>query len=48
MSKTDLAAARAYSITQAADIKGVSPNTIRRAIKATEGECLRDKSVGKS
>ena len=41
-------AERAYSIAEAADLKGVSPDTIRRAIKATAGPTLRAKKVGNS
>lgn len=40
-------AERAYSITEAADLKGVSPDTIRRAIRATEGATLSAKKVGR-
>jgi len=40
-------AERAYSITEAADLKGVSPDTIRRAIRATSGQVLAAKRVGR-
>ena len=40
-------AEEAYTITEAAAIKRVSPDLIRRAIKATEGPVLRAKKVGK-
>lgn len=40
-------AERAYTIPQAAEIKGVSPDTIRRAIKATHGHSLAAKFVGR-
>ena len=36
----------AYTITEAAVIKRVSPDLIRRAIKATSGATLRAKRVG--
>jgi hypothetical protein len=38
-------AEEAYTINQAAAIKGVSPNHIRRAIRATEGNTLAAKNV---
>lgn len=41
------AAEEAYTIQEAAAIKRVGPDTIRRAIKATEGPILRAKKVGK-
>jgi excisionase family DNA binding protein len=40
-------AERAYTITEAAIIKSVSPDTIRRSIRATEGNTLRAKKVGR-
>lgn len=40
-------AEEAYTIPEAAAIKRVSPDLIRRAIKATEGATLRAKKVGK-
>lgn len=40
-------AEQAYTINEAAELKRVSPDHIRRAIKATEGACLRAKKVGK-
>lgn len=40
-------AERAYSITEAADLKGVSPDLIRRAIRATEGNTLPAKRIGR-
>lgn len=40
-------AERAYSIDQAAELKGVSADTIRRAIKATSGNVLPAKRVGR-
>lgn len=39
-------AERAYTIAEAAAVKSVSPDTIRRAIKATEGNLLRAKNIG--
>lgn len=36
----------AYTVTEAAEIKRVSPDLIRRAIKATEGATLRAKNLG--
>lgn len=39
-------AEKAYSVQQAAEQKGVSPDTIRRAIRATEPPFLRAKKVG--
>ena len=40
-------AERAYSIPEAAELKGVSHATIRRAIKAVEGPTLAAKLVGR-
>lgn len=40
-------AEEAYTIVEAAKIKRVSPDLIRRAIKATEGATLRAKRIGK-
>jgi excisionase family DNA binding protein len=48
MSKTVLTPREACSITEAADLEGRSPDTIRRAIRATEGACLRSTKVGKT
>jgi excisionase family DNA binding protein len=48
MSKAFLTPQEAYSITEAADLEGRSPDTIRRAIKATEGACLRTTKAGKT
>lgn len=39
-------AEKAYTVTEAAERKGVSTGTIRRAIHATEGPCLNAKRVG--
>lgn len=41
-------AEQAYTIPEAAAIKGVSPDTIRRAIRATETPCIKAKKVGTS
>jgi excisionase family DNA binding protein len=40
-------AERAYTLAEAADLKSVSQDTLRRAIKATEGNVLRAKRIGK-
>lgn len=40
-------AERAYSLAEAAELKGVSPDTLRRAIKAAEGNTLAAKKVGR-
>lgn len=40
------AAQRAFSVQQAAELKGVSIDTIRRAVRATEPPFLRAKKVG--
>lgn len=40
-------AERAYTIAEAAELKGVSLDTIRRAIKATEGATLAAKKLGR-
>lgn len=40
-------AERAYTIAEAADLKGVSPDYIRNAIRATSGNTLAAKKVGK-
>ena len=40
-------AEEAYTIVEAAKIKRVSPDLIRRAIKATEGATLKAKRIGK-
>lgn len=47
MPADQIVAERAYTITEAAALKSVSPDTIRRAIKATEGAVLRAKQVGR-
>jgi len=39
-------AQRAYSITSAAELKDVSPDAIRRAIRATKGNVLKAKKIG--
>lgn len=44
MSPAPKVAEKAYSITEAAELKGVSPDTIRRAIRAGE---LAAKKVGR-
>lgn len=41
-------AENAYTIAQAAQVKAVSPDTIRKAIHATEGPTLHAKKVGNS
>ena len=41
------AAEAAYSIAEAADLKGVSPGYVRNAIRATEGNVLHAKKVGR-
>lgn len=41
-------AEKAYSIAEAAAIKGVSPDRIKRAIHATTGNVLRAKRPGRS
>lgn len=48
MSKTVLTPQEACSVTEAADLEGRSPDTIRRTIRATEGACLRATKVGKT
>lgn len=40
-------AEEAYTIPEAAAIKRVSPDLIRRAIKATDGNVIRAKKVGR-
>lgn len=40
-------AEEAYTITEAAALKRVSPDLIRRSIKATGGNVLRAKRIGK-
>lgn len=45
--KTVVEAEKAYTIAQVAELKNVSPGFVRKAIKATEGPCLRAKKVGK-
>lgn len=40
-------AERAYSLAEAADLKSVSQDTLRRAIRATEGNVLRAKKIGR-
>jgi excisionase family DNA binding protein len=44
---TKIAAEEAYTISEAAAIKRVSPDLVRRAIRATEPPFLRAKKVGK-
>lgn len=44
--KTPATAQRAFSVAAAADLKGVSQDTIRRAVRATEPPFLRAKKVG--
>jgi excisionase family DNA binding protein len=44
---TPTEAERAYRLSEAAEVKGVSEATLRRAIHRTEGNCLRAKKVGK-
>lgn len=39
-------AEEAYTITEAAELKRVSPNYIRRAVRATEGNVLAAKNIG--
>lgn len=43
-----LVAEAAYTIADAAAVKSVSPDFVRKAIKATEPPYLRAKKVGKS
>lgn len=43
-----MSAIKAYTIDEAAEIKGVSPGYIRKAIKATEGNVLLAKNIGNS
>lgn len=40
-------AERAYTIAQVAEIKGVSPDFVRAAIRATEGNALAAKKIGR-
>lgn len=40
-------AERAYTIVEVAEIKGVSPDYVRNAIRATEGNTLAAKKVGR-
>lgn len=44
---SDGAAVRAYTINQAAELKGVSPDYIRKAIHAAEGPFVEAKMVGR-
>lgn len=44
---TTVEAEAAYTIAEAAEIKRVSPDLIRRAIKSTETPFLRAKKVGR-
>ena len=37
---------RLYTVQQAAELCGVSPDVVKRAIRATEGPYLRAKKVG--
>lgn len=46
MSTKQREAEKAYTITEAAALKGVSPDTIRRAVRATEPPFLRAKKIG--
>lgn len=46
-SSTALTAEAAYTIAEAAELKRVSPDHIRRAIKATAGPTLAAKKVGR-
>lgn len=41
-------AERAYTITELAELKSVSPDFVRAAIKATDGNVLIAKKVGRS
>ena len=47
MSPTIKTAERAYTIAEAAELKSVSPDFIRAAIKATAGNTLPAKKVGR-
>lgn len=47
MNTSTLTAERAYTIPEAADLKRVGTDTIRRAIRATEGPSLKAKKVGR-
>jgi excisionase family DNA binding protein len=47
MAQTTQAAEEAYTIAEAAAIKRVSPDLIRRAIKATEAPFLKAKKIGR-
>lgn len=47
MSPTVKQAERAYTIAQVADLKGVSPDFVRAAIKRTSGNVLVAKKVGR-
>lgn len=40
-------AEKAYTVNEAAEIKGVSPDTIKRAIRAAEGNTLAAKMIGR-
>ena len=40
-------AEKAYSLDEAAQLKSVSKDTLRRSIRATEGNVLRAKKVGR-
>lgn len=40
-------AEKAYSITEVAELKGISPDFVRRAIRATSGNVLAAKRVGR-
>lgn len=46
MSGKPKTAERAFTIAQAADLKGVSTRTLHRAIRATEPPFLRAKKIG--
>jgi excisionase family DNA binding protein len=47
MSPEARTAERAYTLVEAAEVKSVSRDLLLRAIKATEGNTLRAKKVGK-
>lgn len=40
-------AEKAYSIQEVADLKGISPDYVRRAIRATSGNTLPAKKLGR-
>lgn len=47
MSPQQRVAEKAYTIAEAAELKSVSPDLLKRAIKATEGNTLRAVKVGR-